>query len=182
MPKTFKVEFTQVTMGSWSGKVKESQGEIDYENPAKIRFKILSPRPSEFVSNGKKSWFYTPAFMQGEKGEVIVQTSNKVVLSKFFDRISQGLTSNSLYTVKASNNRFELLFSPVLQKELGMEKSVILFNEGKNKNFQEIQSIELNYKDKKPVVLKFKKMVTPAMFSGGHFIFEIPKETNISGS
>ena len=92
---TLSAEFSQVTEDAILSKKKNSTGKILIKRPAKVRWETLSPDKNLLVSDGKKYWYYTPPFEEGERGQVIEKNSSSV----------QSKLANSLLSGAFSVNR-----------------------------------------------------------------------------
>src|SRR5262249_9142250 len=71
--KTLTAEFSQKKTNLALGTTKESAGRIFMKRPNLFRWQTEEPEASILVSNGKKIWYYTPPFREGEKGQVMVR-------------------------------------------------------------------------------------------------------------
>lgn len=75
---TLSANFQQTTDSITLAKKKKSFGKIFFKRPSKVRWETQKPDASLFISNGQQSWFYTPPFEEGEKGQVIEKKSSEV--------------------------------------------------------------------------------------------------------
>jgi outer membrane lipoprotein-sorting protein len=181
LPNSFRSKFVQSFKSSLTGKLVKSRGEIVYKYPKMIKMEILNPEPSIFTSNAKKSWYYTPPFMEGEKGEVTIQTSRDTLLSGFFDTLKKGIKSNNLYQVKnLSKNKVELSFDKKTAKKIGLKKANLIFKNLDKSNLKNVDSIQLVYTDKRTVTILFENLVINIPLKPSEFVFKIPLKTNIS--
>jgi outer membrane lipoprotein-sorting protein len=178
VPNAFELTFTQ-SFKSSLGKIKKSKGKIDYLFPSHFRFKEFKGN-TEFVSNPKKSWYYSPPFAKGEKGEVQVNTSHKLMISELFDKLKKGLKNNDSYSVKKSKNYYQIRFNKKVASELKI-KSLNLFYDTKRKliSIEQLKSMDIFYVDDKKVSIAFEKLNPSVKFSNKHFVFNIPPNTNI---
>lgn len=179
LPNSFRANFEQRFISTITGKEKISSGSIDYAYPGQIRFEIVLPEKTTFVSNGKKSWYYTAPFDPKEKGEVIVQPSNKLLITKFFDYLKNGLEDNDIYKVTKEKNEYILAFNPKAQKELSIEKARLEVNDkltSMNK-LSDLKQITLLYKDNKKVKLTFSNLLENVKFEQNYFDYKIPENT-----
>lgn len=188
LPQTFSADFEQTQISALSGKEKKSQGHLDYKFPGHIRFEVNKPDVIIFVSNPRKTWYYTAPFVAGEPGEVTVKPTGKLALSKFFDALKQGLKSNDLYSVKENDKdkdkdkdfNTELIFSKKSQEELGIVSATLIFT--KKKEFSALSTIELlkNDKAKAKVKLVFSNMKINNELAKERFEFQAPPNTRSS--
>jgi len=76
---TISAEFVQITENiALNNKKKTSSGKIFLKKPSRIRWEVLKPDVSLLVSNGKTTWYYTPPFDEGEKGQLIEKKSAQI--------------------------------------------------------------------------------------------------------
>jgi len=177
LPNQFRVNFVQKFESAVTGKTKQSKGIIEYQYPGKIHFKSEDPDPLVYMSNNKKSWYYTPPFIEGEKGEVRVIEKNST-LTSFFDTLKKGIESNDFYKVKKKGNRYDLTFSIDKSNELGVQAASLFSKKSKLTKFDQIQKINLTYNSGKKVNLIFTDYSNPS-FKKKHFNFKIPSNTRV---
>jgi outer membrane lipoprotein-sorting protein len=181
LPSSFKAVLEQQHVSELSGKVKKTPGVLEYKYPGMLRFELNDSQKSIFVSNKKKSWYYTPPFKAGEKGNVRVQSSENLFLTRFFDALKKGLTSNKLYDVKKKKSEIEIIFKDNVQNSLGLKKAI--FKNVKNpngvKSFSELKKMVLVRSDSKEVTLVFKQFDEKAKFKKSHFVFSVPENTKV---
>ncbi len=184
LPDTFTADYEESYKSAASGKEKKSFGRIDYKYPRHIRFEVKAPDPSTFVSNPKSSWYYTPPFMEGEEGQVVLQQSEDLVMTKFLDTLKNGARSNRAYRVLFNQNRLTLQFSEVLKKDLQMKGAVLRTKPGeqasKAKHLSDFGEIELQHNNGRHVVMKFLDFKTNVSFPVDHFVFHIPPQTKVT--
>jgi outer membrane lipoprotein-sorting protein len=178
MPDTFELNFQQ-SFKSALGRNKTSMGKIDYSYPSRLRFKEFKGN-SEFISNPDKSWYYIPPFMKGEKGEVQINSTKKLAISKLFDELKKGLKSNSSYAVKFKKNKYILSFSSDAIDKLNVKTVYLYPLKGKSiTDLNDLSKMTIIYKDKKSVDIIIKKLNSQVKFKESHFVFDIPPNTNI---
>jgi outer membrane lipoprotein-sorting protein len=181
VPASFSANFEESIISLASGKEKKSIGKIDYKYPGSIRFEILSPNPSTFVSNSEKSWYYVPPFLEGEQGQLTIQKSSKLPLTKFLDSIRSGIDNSKFFSTKYLSKQITLSFVQSAQKELGLKEVTLLSSkEAKDiKGLGDIQGLILIYADGRRVNLKFLEFKSDSTFSPKHFEFHAPPKTKI---
>ena len=177
LPNQFRVNFVQKFESAVTGKTKQSKGIIEYQYPGKIHFKSEDPDPLTYMSNNKKSWYYTPPFIEGEKGEVRIIEKNST-LTSFFDTLKKGIKSNDFYKVKRKGSRYDLIFSTEKSKELGVQAASLFSKYLELRKFDHIQKIYLTYNSGKKVNLIFTDYSKPS-FKKKHFYFKIPSNTRV---
>lgn len=183
LPASFSTSYEESFKSAATGKIKKSFGRIDYKFPRHIRFEVVSPDPSSFVANPKNSWYYTPPFVEGEEGQVIVQRSEDLVLTKFLDSLKNGAKTNKAYSVAFEKDKLLLTFSAILKKDLQMNKAVLTTKSGeaaKAQTLAEFQKLELHHANGKTVTMTFLEFKSGVSFNTGHFEFTIPPKTKVT--
>ena len=178
LPNSFRANFEQRIVSTISGQEKISSGSIDYAYPGQIRIEYIIPIKSTFVSNRKKSWYYTPPFDVKEKGDVIIQPSNVLHFTKIFDYLKNGLEKNEVYSVTKEKNEYALIFNSKLKEELSIESLRLEFSDANNK-LSDLKHITLVYKDNKKVKLAFSNLLENVKFEKDLFDFKIPENTKV---
>jgi len=179
LPNSFSAKFEQVYKSALSGKEKKSKGSLDYKYPGNIRFITKVPEEVVFVSNQTTTWYYTPPFIEGEPGELTIKESGKNVLSRFFDTLSVGLSSNRYYVVKGMERARKLKFKKNKVKEVGVKEAILRFKSNVA-TFKDLISVDLTYADNKKVSLKLSNLKIGAKFKKKHFTFKAPKNTKVN--
>jgi outer membrane lipoprotein carrier protein len=180
LPKSFSAKFTQEYLSSLKGKIKKGNGSVDYKYPSNLRFETNNPTHVLFISNGKKSWYYTYPFIDGEDGE-LTESNGKDgmgVFIKFFDALNMGLASNNLYTVLKNNTIAEIIFNEKSAGEIGIKRAKLNFKE-KKYEFSMITSIELEFLDGKKSTMALSEMKINSSIPDDFFIFKAPKNTKL---
>lgn len=181
VPSSFSANFEESIVSMATGKEKKSYGKIDYQFPGHIRFEIVSPNASTFVSNPQKSWYFVPPFIEGELGQVTIQKSQKLPLTKFLDSIRNGLEGSKLFTYKYSGKDLTLTFVKTVQKELTLKE--VTFHATKEaksvEKMSEFEKMTLIYADGRKVNLKFLELKEETTFPAKHFEFTPPPKTKI---
>lgn len=181
VPGSFSANFEESILSMATGKEKKSFGKIDYKFPGNIRFEITSPNASTFVSNPQKSWYYVPPFVEGEQGQVTIQKSTKLPLTKFLDSIRNGLDGSKLFTYKYNGKDLVLTFVKTVQKELTLKE--VTFHAIKEaklvEKMSEFEKMTLVYADGRKVNLKFLELKEETSFPAKHFEFTAPAKTKV---
>jgi outer membrane lipoprotein carrier protein len=181
VPGSFSANFEESILSMATGKEKKSFGKIDYKFPGNIRFEITSPNASTFVSNPQKSWYYVPPFVEGEQGQVTIQKSTKLPLTKFLDSIRNGLDGSKLFTYKYEGKNLVLTFVKTVQKELTLKE--VTFHAVKEaklvEKMSEFEKMTLVYADGRKVNLKFLELKEETSFPAKHFEFTPPAKTKV---
>lgn len=181
VPQSFSAKFEESMISRATGKEKKSNGTIDYKFPGNIRFEVLAPNPTTFVSNAQKSWYYVPPFMAGEQGQVTIQKSSKLPLTKFLDSLKDGIEGSKLFTHQYKGNDLILTFNKSAQAEMGL-KEVLLHGKKEAKTIQklgEFEFVQLLKTDEQKVNLKFIELKEDPSFPPKTFEFTPPAKTKI---
>ncbi len=181
VPQPFSANFEESIISRANGKEKKSFGKLDYKFPSNIRFEVTSPEASVFVSNGQKSWYYVPPFIEGEQGQVTIQKSSKLPLTKFLDSLKDGIEGSKIFTHQYQGNDLILTFSKEAQGQMGL-KQVILHSKKEAKLAQKLSEFEkltLVKGDEQKVNLKLIDLKEDINFGPKHFEFSTPNKTKI---
>ncbi|WP_044557707.1 LolA family protein [Halobacteriovorax marinus] len=180
IPNSFSASFEQVYKSALTGKEKRSKGTMDYMYPGNIKLETSSPESLTYVSNDSKTWYYTPAFIESEPGQVTIQDATKNELTKFLDILRKGLLTNKLYKVsKNKAGEYFLEFSKTIIKDLGVEKAKLTFKKD-TATFKNLKIVEMTLSNKKTKKLELSKIVEGPKFKKEHFVFKVPANTKIN--
>ena len=86
---SLQADFHQVTETAALKRRKSSSGVLMVQFPDKVRWETLKPDKNLLVSDGRRFWFYTPPFDEGEHGQVIEKKSGDAI-SKLASRLLSG--------------------------------------------------------------------------------------------
>jgi outer membrane lipoprotein-sorting protein len=182
LPTSFKANYEESYMSTTHQKIKKSTGVIHYQYPRHLKFEVLTPEPALFVTNPRSSWYYTPPFIEGEEGQVIIQKSDKLVLTKLLDVLKDGLTSNKVYSVNIQDQSADLSFQKEYKADFKMDK-VVLTSSKKMKEVKSIidlSSVILFYQNGQKVNLVFSQIEKNPSFPKDFFEFKIPEKTKVT--
>jgi outer membrane lipoprotein-sorting protein len=182
LPAAFSANFEE-SFVSHTGREKKNFGKIDYQYPGKIRFEYTSPDPSVFVSNPRQSWYYVPPFVEGEPGQVTIQRSSNLPLTKFLDSIKDGIAGSKMFEHKYEGKELTLNFKED-QKDLPL-KQAILHGKKEAKTIDKMEDFEkltLVHADGKKVSLRFLELKENVKFTESHFVFKVPPKTKITNN
>lgn len=182
IPEKFEADFIQHKISKLHKKKSESPIKLEYEKPSRIKYHVLVEDDEIIiVCNPKTTWFYKPPFDKEFKGDVRIGKSAKYCYSKIFDSLGHGLKSNPIYSVnKITNEKYELTFSKGAAAQLSIGKMQLLFVAGKELKFINLKRLSLFYLGEEEPVHLTKKSIKPVKsFKKDHFVFKIPKNTNI---
>lgn len=180
LPSSFHIEILQEYESALpGGEKRQSEGSIVYRYPGHIRFEITTPDKIVFVSDNKKSWYYTAPAIEGEPGELNISEASESGLSRFFDSLQYGLKTNESYAVEKNENQVTLTFEQKVAQTLDIKKAVLSFKNS-DQSFSNIQRVDLTYLDDHETQLVFKKINLDAKIDEGTFKFEVPANTRIN--
>ncbi len=178
IPKTFEAKFVKKEKALLSGKELKSEGEIFYQYPSRIRLHFEGKDKSVFVSNPFKTFYYKPPIFEGVPGELTINKSSNYPLSKFFDSLRKGLSSNELYKVKKSKKSLRITFTKKGEKELKIKAADLSF---KNKvEFGDLEKLQIELEEDKKLRFQFESIKLNPKFDKDIFTFETPKNTRVS--
>ena len=152
---TLEAEFTQVNDVAALKTKKTSSGFIMVKRPNKLRWETRKPDMNLLVSDGRRFWFYTPPFDEGEHGQVIERRSSEVN-----SRLANALLSGSFSVAhdmkisQESSSKFLLIPKPgaagtVIRAEIEVNpdqkliQKVVLEHKGGNRSEITLSKIEL---------------------------------------
>ena len=181
IPQSFNANFEESLVSMATGKVKKSYGKIDYKFPGHVRFEITSPNPSLFISNPQHSWYYVPPFVKGEEGQVTIQKTSRLPLTKFFDSMKNGIEGSKLFSHEYAKNNLILNFKKEFQKEMTLKQ--VIFHAASDaklvRKMSQFEKFTLIYVDGRKVDLKFTDFKEDASFPTAHFDFTPPPKTRV---
>ncbi len=182
VPSSFSANFEESFVSVATGKEKKAYGKIDYKYPGHVRYEKTSPDPSTFVSNPDKSWYYVPPFVKGEEGQVTIQKSNRLPITKFLDSIKDGIEGSKLFTHAYRGKELILSFAKNVQKDMTL-REVHLEAQKNAKDVQKLSEFEklvLVYADGRKVTLKFLDLKEEVNFQPSTFVFTVPPKTKVT--
>lgn len=175
LPSAFRCQFTQEEKSLVSGKIKKSEGQIEYRQPGRIRFEILKPHQIVFVGNPKRTWYYSAPAFDGEPGEVTISNGAQHPILKFFDILSKGLVKNDSYDVVKKDGIATLNFSKVAKEEFGLKSAVLTM--GSDYTFPSLKKISVTLSDNKTIELFLSNLKPNVALPESVFRFDIPANT-----
>lgn len=178
LPKSFEAQIEQEQKSSLSQTVRKSQGQMFYRYPAQMRLEIKGSDEVIFVTNGKRTWYYTGPFVEEEPGELTISDDGPNVMTKFFDSFSQGLVSNELYKVEKTPKKANVVFSEQMVKDLGIKSAEFLFKD-ESYQFSKLDRINLLQEDGREIGISLKKLETDKTIDPSTFTFVAPANTKI---
>ena len=177
VPNSFKADFKEERIKIISKKKVYSVGSIEYKFPSHLRFEVKTPHKTTLVINPKKTWYYNPALIAGEKGELNISSTRQNSLSKIFDILKSGVKVNKDYKVEKKNGYYELRLSKANAKTLGVQRINLFFS--KEPVFKNIESIKIFYGKKRKTYF-FTNLKENVSLSQKRFTFKVPANTNIN--
>ncbi len=183
LPPTFSAEYEERFISSTDGKERKSNGKLDYQQPRHVRFEVLAPDPSTFVANPQTSWYYTPPFIEGEEGQVVVQKSAGLPFARFLDALVAGAKSNAGYDAVTKGDLLTLTFKGKMKQELQLAQAILRAKGGdatKAVDLGDFEAVSLIHGNGKKVEMRFSTFKRDVKFPTGHFVFVIPPKTKVS--
>ena len=178
LPKSFSANFEQSFKSAISGKKKSSTGEISYLYPGNLKLEVNKPDREIFVSNSKKTYIYTPPWIEGEQGQVQIRITQSFGPARFFDILKNGLVNNKFYNVTKDKKISVIHFKKEIIEKLKFREARLQFHSVK-RSFDAISTIKLIYKDGKSVDITLSKLNTKISLPQSHFHFKVPANTKI---
>ncbi len=178
LPKTFEAQFVKEEKSVLSGKTLKSQGKIVYQYPGRIRMESTGNDKTVFVSNPFDTYFYTPPVFEDVPGELTINKTKNVPISKFFDSLEKGLKTNPIYTVEDKKKYIYLSFAKTGVEEMKI-LSAKLFFDGKNE-FSHLKKVEITLDNQKNMQFNFDHIKVNATITKNTFEFKAPANTRVS--
>lgn len=180
LPKSFEAVFIQkYKVGlSKKKKIKESRGDLSYLYPGHLKFAVSYPDKEILVSNPKTTWIYSPPFLEGEKGNVVIKKTGILAPVKLFDYMKAGLRSNKKYVVKkVSKTVVDIIFRAKIVKKTGLKSTRLFFN--KNIKFIDLKKIKLVLSNGKEREIELSSIKLTGSLTKKDFTFKVPANTLI---
>lgn len=180
LPTAFHSTFTQEYVSKVSGKTVTTKGELTYLYPGHLKLEVKSPDEVLYISNPKKSWYYTPPFAKGEPGEVKISDNPDNVLERFFNVLKNGLENNKSYTVaKGKTGGHVLSFKADAAKRLGIKEAVLFFK-GESTDFGALNRLKIKDSEDQVKDFTLSELNATAKVEKSQFDFTPPENTRIS--
>ena len=179
VPKTFSSSYEETFKSLVTGKEKKSKGSLSYQYPKRIR---LEKKDSLFISNKDTTWFYTPPFLEGEEGQVVIQSSANLPLMNLLDVLHQGLEENRFYVTHLQTNGIVIKFKKSAQKIFKLEKAELLPQKDfklKSLGFDQVSQIKLYYLNGQVIEIKLTGLKLNRTFAADYFVFKKPENTKV---
>lgn len=184
VPGTFSANFEESIFKASVGKDAKSFGRMDYKFPGNIRYEVLKPSPMLLVVNTTKSWLYSPPFIQGEEGQVTIQKSSNLPITKFLDALKAGLEGNKVFTTKYEGTNLILTFKPEFQKETSIKLVTLQATKDAKsiEGLKEFEKIVIQKMDGQTSNIKLTEMKEDVSFDATHFVFSVPEKTKVTSN
>ncbi len=182
VPSSFSANYEESIYKASMKKEVKSYGKIDYKFPGNIRYEVVTPDALLFVSNPSKSWIYSPPFDPKESGQVTIQKTSNLAITKILDSLNKGLENSKLFTTKYAGNDLSLNFTPDMQKDSSVKLMTLhASKEAKTiQSLKEFESLSIEYVDGRKVKMKFLEMKEDVKFESNHFVFTVPEKTKVT--
>lgn len=171
--KTMIAEFAQVNEVAALKQKKASSGVIAVKRPDKLRWETMKPDPNLLVSDGKRFWFYTPPFDEGERGQLIERRSSEIQ-SRLASALLAGKFSvaRDMRIRKRTVGRYDLVPKP------GSAGTVILAEIQVNPEKLLIEKVVLKHKGGNRSEISLTGIRLGEDLGDEMFVFEAPPDTD----
>lgn len=177
IPEQFRMNYTQEFKSMVAGEKRSASGVFEYQYPGKLKIDQKNPEQLIYTTNKKNTWVYRAPLFDDEPAEVTVSKGQESGLSKFFDILKNGLSSNEEYKVEKNGKEYKLSFTDKSKKITGVAIAIIYFKE--KDRFEDIDHIIIKYEDGREVDLMLSSIDTKVKFAKKYFDFEIPKGAKV---
>lgn len=174
LPASFSAQYEN-TYQSATGSAKKENGFIDYKFPGNVKLEVKGDTPTTYVTNGKSTWMFQPAFVKGEKDQVTIGKASGHPVIKFLDSMRTDFEKSQYFEAKENGNDLMLTFNSVGVKEFSL-KEVTLHGSKAFKDvssLKDILSIDLTDTNGKLKKIKFIDLKEGVSFPASHFIFNV---------
>jgi len=182
LPSRFLIEYTESYKSISKGGNVKYQGRFSFSYPDKFRLDVLEPDPSSVVSNGVKSWRYTPPFIEGEQGEVEVTKASDLPVTKFLKTLKKGIQKNPSFKTVFNKGGITLTMNDPWKKNLGIKKVLLKVKSGeasKAKSLADVSELEIFYSNNNQMKWLFKEFNANPSMDAKYFDFQIPTNTKV---
>jgi outer membrane lipoprotein-sorting protein len=180
LPANFLIEYTESFRSISKGGNVLYQGRFSFSYPDKFRLDVTDPDPSSVVSNGVKSWRYTPPFIEGEQGEVEISKANELPVTKFLKTLKRGLQKNPSFKTSVKGSDITLTMNEPWRKNLGIKQVILkLKDASKSSTLADVSELEIFYSNNNQMKWNFKEFKAQPSFEKNHFDFQIPPKTKV---
>jgi len=170
---TLRAQFEQKELVASMNRVKQTRGTIEVKRPDKLRWETVGQDANLLVSDGKKFWFYTPPFDEGERGQLIEHKAGQVN-SKLAQHLISGSFSAArdmkIETIDAS--RFRLL------PKKGSAGTVKAAEITIDPVLKEIRQVRLEHRGGNQSDITLSKIEIGAALGDERFSFKAPPNTD----
>jgi len=180
LPASFLIEYTESFKSISKGGNVKYQGRFSFSYPDKFRLDVTDPDPSSVVSNGVKSWRYTPPFIEGEQGEVEISKASDLPVTKFLKTLKKGLQKNPSFKTQIKGTDITLTMNEPWRKNLGIKQVLLkLKDSSQSKTLADVSELEIFYSNNNQMKWVFKEFKALPAFDKNHFDFQIPAKTKV---
>ncbi len=180
LPANFVIEYTESFKSISKGGNVKYQGRFSFSYPEKFRLDVTDPDPSSVVSNGVKSWRYTPPFIEGEQGEVEITKASQLPVTKFLKTLKKGLQNNPSFKTVVKGSDITLAMNEPWRKNLGIRQVKLKLKQAsQSKSLADVSELEIFYSNNNQMKWIFKEFKSNPGFEKNHFDFQIPAKTKV---
>lgn len=170
---TLSADFSQKNTNTLLSQTKESSGRIFIKLPSKIRWETQKPDSSLLVSDGSHYWFYTPPFMEGERGQVIQKDAGQVQ-SQLANTLLAGHFSDAPVTIQ-TKNATTFILTPK-KGSAGTVKKATLEVDAKKK---QVRKITLDHEGGNRTEIELSRLELAQQMRDDFFEFKAPPNTDM---
>ena len=155
LPASFVIDYTESFKSISKGGNVKYQGRFSFSYPDKFRLDVTDPDPLSVVSNGVKSWRYTPPFIEGEQGEVEITKANELPVTKFLKTLKKGLHKNPSFKTVFKAKDITLTINEPWRKNLGIRQVLLKVKEGdasQAKSLADVSELEIFYSNNNQIM------------------------------
>lgn len=171
---SLSAKFEQETEIKLLNQKKKSKGRLLAKRPDKMLWETTSPDPNTLVSDGKKYWYYTPPFEEGERGQVLIKKTSETQ-SELATALLQGrfsITKDVTFEQKGKNE-FILHLKP------GSAGSISAAEIKVDAEKKLISRVIIVHTNGNRSVIELSDILIGSKIEDDLFNFKIPKNTDI---
>lgn len=180
LPSNFLIDYTESHKSvSKAGDLKY-QGRFSFSYPNKFRLDVSDPDPMIVVSNGVRSWRYTPAFIETEEGQVEVSKASELAVAEFLKTLKKGVKNNPSFKAVTKGAVMTLTMTEPWKKKLGIKEVFFkLKDASKAQTLADVSELEIFYTNNNQMKWIFREFNSNPGFAKNHFDFQIPPKTKV---
>ena len=183
-PRAFEMNLTQVFESLVAEEETKVEGKMTYMAPEFLYFIITAPqtRRMTYVQNGEKRWRFTPAFIEGEKHQLMIsQGGEESPFVAVFEILRKQLEDPSLRLEHAElkiekGHTLNLTFFSPLKEKFALNWAKLTFKDKKRLPSQ-LRTIQLSRTDGQVTLFRVESFKELTNLKSSFFHFEAPENT-----